>query len=123
MRYWPVPSLTTLRVFSMSTELDASTVTPGRTAADVSRTTPASVAWANTRLGASRMPASAATKVPTRRILHLQNFVGRKTITHAPSLPRKAARRCTTSDPIDHPAGGGGEAGRQRVAAFERDAL
>ena len=53
MRYCPVPSLTTVRVFSMSTGLDASTVTPGSTAADASRMTPAIVAWANTTLGSS----------------------------------------------------------------------
>src|SRR5215470_15736806 len=40
MRYWPVPSLTAVRVFSMRTGLDTSTVTPGRTAPDVSFTTP-----------------------------------------------------------------------------------
>ena len=51
MRYCPVPSLTTVRVFSMSAGLDASTVTPGRTAADASRTTPAIVAWANDKTG------------------------------------------------------------------------
>jgi hypothetical protein len=40
MRYWPVPSVTTVRVFSMSTGLDASTVTPGSTPPDASRTAP-----------------------------------------------------------------------------------
>src|SRR5262249_8499482 len=39
--YWPSESVTTVRVFSMSAGLDASTVTPGSTAPDVSRTTPA----------------------------------------------------------------------------------
>src|SRR5262245_11275238 len=44
--YWPEPSVTVDRVFSMSTGLDASTVTPGHTAPDVSFTTPWMVAWA-----------------------------------------------------------------------------
>jgi hypothetical protein len=39
-------SVTAVRAFSMSTPLDASTVTPGSTAPDVSRTSPAMVAWA-----------------------------------------------------------------------------
>src|SRR5262245_45185813 len=68
MRYWPVPSVTTVRVFSMSTELDASTLTPGSTAADGSRTTPAIVAWANTRLGSSRMATPTARTFTTRGI-------------------------------------------------------
>ena len=40
-RYVPVPSLTVVRTFSMRAGLAASTVTPGRIAPDVSRTTPA----------------------------------------------------------------------------------
>src|SRR5262249_10164340 len=43
MRYWPLPSVTTERTFSMSTGLAASTVTPGSTAPDASFTTPAMV--------------------------------------------------------------------------------
>ena len=39
MRYWPVPSVTDVRDRSMSAGLDASTVTPGRTPPDASRTT------------------------------------------------------------------------------------
>src|SRR4029450_6524079 len=46
MRYWPVLSVTAVRVFSISVGLEASTVTPGRTAPDASLTTPASVACA-----------------------------------------------------------------------------
>src|SRR5215510_9173236 len=41
MRYWPFPSVTTERTFSISAGLAASTVTPGSTAPDVSLTTPA----------------------------------------------------------------------------------
>src|SRR5687768_14186920 len=40
MRNWPVSSVTAVRIFSMRTGLEASTLTPGSTAPDVSRTTP-----------------------------------------------------------------------------------
>ena len=46
MRYCPVLSLTADRTFSIKAGLDASTVAPGSTAPDVSRTTPARVACA-----------------------------------------------------------------------------
>src|SRR5258708_23614774 len=52
MRYKPALSVTALRTFSMSTSLDASTVTPGRTAPDVSLTVPVIAPWANTTVGA-----------------------------------------------------------------------
>src|SRR5687768_2819266 len=71
MRYCPVPSLMTVRLFSMRAGLDASTVTPGRTAADASRMTPAIVAWACTLFGSSRLPASATATNRTRRITNL----------------------------------------------------
>jgi hypothetical protein len=45
MRYCPVPSVTTVRVFSISAGLEASTVTPG-TPAEASRTTPVIAACA-----------------------------------------------------------------------------
>ena len=40
MRYWPVPSVTAVRAFSIRTGLDTSTETPGRTAPELSLTTP-----------------------------------------------------------------------------------
>ena len=48
--YWPVPSVTATRVFSISAGLDASTVTPGMICPDVSFTVPAIDApvWAYT---------------------------------------------------------------------------
>ena len=46
-RYWPVPSVTTERTFSINAGLAASTVTPGNTAPDASRTVPVRVPWAN----------------------------------------------------------------------------
>src|SRR5687768_13547689 len=58
MRHWPEPSLTADRVFSMSTSLDASTVTPGITLPDASRIVPVSVACANTDAGNSRTTAA-----------------------------------------------------------------
>src|SRR5438876_4180097 len=53
MRYWPVLSVTALRLFSISAGLDASTVTPGSTAPEASFTTPVMEAWANARAGTS----------------------------------------------------------------------
>jgi hypothetical protein len=44
--YWPSPSVTTVRLFSISAGLAASTVTPGMTPPLASRTTPA-IACAN----------------------------------------------------------------------------
>ena len=46
IRYWPAPSVTTDRLFSISVGLAASTVTPGSTAPEESRTTPTIDAWA-----------------------------------------------------------------------------
>ena len=60
MRYWPVPSVIAERVFSMSAGLEASTVTPGRTAPDASRTVPVTDACASTRAGRSRSIRTAA---------------------------------------------------------------
>src|SRR5215813_13240235 len=57
--YWPAPSVTTLRVFSISTSLAASTVTPGSTAPDVSFTTPAIALCASAMVGTSTTDASA----------------------------------------------------------------
>src|SRR5262249_44129374 len=51
IRYCPVLSVTAERVFSMSAELDASTVTPGSTAPEASRTVPVSAACASAGAG------------------------------------------------------------------------
>ncbi len=51
MRYCPVASVVAVRIFSISTGLEASTVTPGSTAPDVSLTVPARVTWAHAALG------------------------------------------------------------------------
>src|SRR5262245_59926272 len=72
IRYCPLPSVTAVRTFSIRTGLDASTVTPGRTAPEASRTTPAMVACARAAAGAAT---SARTKTMhrtvTRRISRL----------------------------------------------------
>src|SRR4051812_35615907 len=47
MRYSPRSSVTALRTFSIRTGLDASTVTPGKTAPEVSVTTPERLAALN----------------------------------------------------------------------------
>ncbi len=54
MRYWPESSVTAVRTFSMSAGLEASTVTPGSTPPDESRTVPAREPWARTLAGVSR---------------------------------------------------------------------
>src|SRR6266850_5532414 len=53
IRYWPEPSVTTDRTFSIRAGLAASTVTPGTTAPDVSCTTPVMDAWPYTSEGTS----------------------------------------------------------------------
>ena len=76
MLYWPVPSVATERTFSISTELDASTVTPGSTAPDASLTIPAIVPV----LGQG----------PDRREEHGQNDQSPREPVHATScVPRK----------------------------------
>src|SRR4029450_150596 len=59
MAYWTVPSVTAVRTFSISSGLDASTVTPGRTAPDASLTTPVIEAWAKRAVGMARRQANA----------------------------------------------------------------
>src|SRR5437773_2033382 len=66
MRYWPEPSVTAERVLSMSAGLDASTVTPGSTAPDASRTVPVTAACANSGTGSSRRTTNARHVVAVR---------------------------------------------------------
>ena len=54
IRYWPPLSVVAARVFSISAGLDASTVTPGSTAPDESRTVPVMDACASRLEGAPR---------------------------------------------------------------------
>src|ERR1700730_17038296 len=58
MRYWPLPSVTAERTFSMSTGLAASTVTPGSTAPELSFTTPVMDPWAYAAAGTITRPAT-----------------------------------------------------------------
>src|SRR5687768_2388016 len=69
IRYWPVPSVVTTRTFSVSAGLVASTVTPGSTAADTSRTTPAIVACARAAAGTVRTAPQRTMVRATTRIL------------------------------------------------------
>src|SRR6185295_3847308 len=68
MLYRPSLSVTTLRVFSIRAGLDASTVTPGSTAPDVSLTTPAmplaDACWADAMFGRSRTPVTRHARTP-----------------------------------------------------------
>src|SRR5688572_6291111 len=85
IRYCPPPSVTTVRTFSMSTGLLASTVTPGSTAPDVSFTVPVIVACANAMVG---MSTARATRCPIRTNAR---------ITYPPdsnALQRPRAHRC-----------------------------
>src|SRR5438552_11624229 len=66
MRYSPALSVTADRVFSMSTGLDASTVTPGSTAPDVSLTTPVIDAWARAVAGRTRNQARSVDALTSR---------------------------------------------------------
>src|SRR5437762_12124749 len=74
MRYWPVPSVTDERTFSISTGLDASTVTPGRIAPETSLTLPVIVDWAYARAGSRTMRASAPQSLFIPR-LHTRSFL------------------------------------------------
>ena len=73
-------------VTTRSPELAASTVTPGSTAAEASRTTPAIVAWANARLGKSSVPATTAR---TRRCTRMENLLEPMTVFAEGSTPPK----------------------------------
>ena len=59
MRYCPEPSVTAVRTFSISASLAASTVTPGSTAPEESRTTPVRDPWARAGSGMAASAASA----------------------------------------------------------------
>jgi hypothetical protein len=67
----PDPSVTVVRTFSISTGLAASTVTPGSTAPELSRTTPEIVAWANAAAGSTARQSRASAPVLNARIFSL----------------------------------------------------
>jgi hypothetical protein len=57
----------TVRTFSIKTSLEASTVTPGSTAPDVSLTTPVIALWARKTEGIAATNANAKRSDPTNR--------------------------------------------------------
>src|SRR5215471_9551861 len=87
MRYCPLPSVIAVRTFSISAGLEASTVTPGRTASDASRTTPASVACAYATAGARN-------RNPTRTVAADNRFISGASCGNVwwGGPPRRAAR-------------------------------
>src|SRR4051795_8334493 len=66
MRYCPVSSVTPVRTFVISAGLDASMVTPGSTAPDVSRTVPARLCADATPAPATRIATAANDRINTR---------------------------------------------------------
>src|SRR4051794_20734642 len=82
MRYCPEPSVTTVRDFSFSTGLDASTVTPGSTAPDASLIVPAICApiCADATAGTSRSNNAKVTR----------DFATTRMLSHSPSIPSGA---------------------------------
>src|SRR5688500_8234860 len=70
MRYCPEPSLMAVRTFSMRAGLEASTVTPGRTAPDGSLMTPLMVACAQATWGASQTTVMTTATRKAARISH-----------------------------------------------------
>src|SRR5215510_8104662 len=69
MLYRPWPSVTTERTFSMSTGLAASTVTPGKSAPDVSRPSPA------IPLACCALTAVCSSKIPVSTMMHIPHTV------------------------------------------------
>src|SRR4249919_3270172 len=78
MLYRPSPSVTAVRAFSISTGLAASTVTPGRTAPEVSFTTPVMDDWENAGTGTRATHVSTVATQNSLRIPHLLPFGGRE---------------------------------------------
>src|SRR5262245_5526038 len=68
IRYCPAASVNAVRLFSISTGLDASMVTPGSTAAEGSLTVPARVACANATAGKVISPETVTSARMTKRI-------------------------------------------------------
>src|SRR6185503_2307872 len=88
--YWPLPSVTTDRVFSISTSLPASTVTPGNTAPDVSLTTPTIALCAKLDAGknATTPAATSAITPALMQVIEIPPYRvpngGRRGHTHSP---------------------------------------
>ena len=69
MMYRPSPSVTVERLFSISTGLDASTLTPGSTAPDVSFTIPVNDAWAYAAAGTNARHRNDTTLLASARFI------------------------------------------------------
>src|SRR6187401_167822 len=99
MRNWPDPSVIAVRLFSMSAGLAASTVTPGKTAPDVSRTMPAIDACAKSEWGATRTLPNTATIAASRRIESLlltrPDLDDQRDTRREPALPWAVRRNYT----------------------------
>src|SRR5262245_406699 len=93
--YSPSPSVTTVRTFSMSAGLDASTVTPGRTSPDVSLTTPVMLAWA--RAGTENRVEQADRTNATKPILQRSMAISLTGILASDSSGRKTSQRSRTA--------------------------
>src|SRR5438128_1090878 len=75
--------VTAERTLSMSTGLEASTVTPGRTAPDVSLTVPVIVAWAHAAVGTRTVHMSTtAIFAKPRMVTFLRPLGGQSDIPH-----------------------------------------
>ena len=102
MLYSPWPSVTTVRTFSISAGLEASTVTPGRTRPVASRTTPAMLldCWAAAARATSSAQRTRHARLPTKTLrtrLHIRSSFERSKRDHNSRLIH-----------LDHP-------GRRRV--------
>src|SRR5437867_3075449 len=87
---WPCSSVDTVRTFSMRAGLAASTVTPGRTAPDVSRTTPA-------------MPLAPVTCADAKRVTNIRH--ARAVKTDVTDILRIAQTSSNETGSIDASAG------------------
>src|SRR5215831_12626787 len=97
--YWPVPSVTTERVFSMSAGLEASTVTPGKTAPVTSLTTPAMLLslCASKTAGTARIPtlATVARRIFVRLMVPPRSMARGRWRAHLESVRAQKGRECT----------------------------
>src|SRR6185503_10617864 len=92
MRYRPAPSVVAVRTFSISAGLAASTVTPGRTAPELSVTTPLRVTWANaadwpTARHATTSPILTNKRILTTSLLSTGRAGGRVGAHHRARIP------------------------------------
>src|SRR5712692_10239195 len=106
MQYSPRSSVTALRTFSISTGLDASTVTPGRTPPDPSVTTPAMLAalvpWAFAAKG-SDAASTNATRIRTTTgllIVHLTAVTTHPGIIDIVTTERRGEERLILHLPV-----------------------